>query len=138
MEGEPNWANDGWTDDGGVDWNGNNHPEEGETFNDCNGNGIPDECDLASGTSADCNGNNIPDGCEIAAGSTPDCNSNGIPDGCDIDPTDPDGDGLVSPDVNATGIHDEFANRPPDCHAGRPHAPACSGTPAPPDLARLE
>ena len=31
---------------------------------DCNGNGIPDECDVASGTSVDCNGNGVPDECE--------------------------------------------------------------------------
>jgi hypothetical protein len=31
---------------------------------DCNLNGIPDECDIASGTSQDCNANGIPDECE--------------------------------------------------------------------------
>ena len=35
---------------------------------DCNENQIPDECDLAGGTSADCNENNVPDECDIAAG----------------------------------------------------------------------
>ena len=34
--------------------------------NDCNGNGIPDECDIASGISQDCNSNGIPDECDIA------------------------------------------------------------------------
>jgi hypothetical protein len=42
---------------------------------DCNGNGIADECDIASGTSADENGNGIPDECEpgldIKPGSCP-------------------------------------------------------------------
>jgi subtilisin-like proprotein convertase family protein len=33
---------------------------------DCNANGIPDECDIASGYSTDANGNGIPDECEIA------------------------------------------------------------------------
>ena len=31
---------------------------------DCNGNGIPDECDIALGTSQDFNGNGIPDECK--------------------------------------------------------------------------
>ena len=48
---------------------------------DCNANGIPDLCDIASGTVADCNGNSIPDGCELASN---DCNANGLPDDCDL------------------------------------------------------
>ncbi len=31
---------------------------------DCNGNGLPDECDISDGTSQDCNENGIPDECE--------------------------------------------------------------------------
>ncbi len=62
---------------------------------DCNGNGVPDDCDLNSGTSNDCNTNAIPDDCEdcngnsladscdIADGTSPDCNSNAIPDECE-------------------------------------------------------
>jgi len=70
---------------------------------DCNGNGIPDECDTGGGggSSPDCNGNLIPDECE------PDCNGNGQPDDCDIDPTDPDGNGQVSLDCQPNGIPDE-------------------------------
>jgi len=30
---------------------------------DCNDNGIPDECDITSGTSLDCDGNGVPDEC---------------------------------------------------------------------------
>jgi hypothetical protein len=79
---------------------------------DCNGNGIPDECDIANcppGDPAcgDCNGNGVPDGCDIAGGASEDCNDNGVPDACDIDPTDPDGDGMVSGDCNDNGIPDE-------------------------------
>ena len=37
---------------------------------DCNGNGVQDHLDLASGTSADCNGNELPDECE-ASSETP-------------------------------------------------------------------
>ena len=32
---------------------------------DCNTNGIPDECDIAAGTSHDCNTNGVPDECEM-------------------------------------------------------------------------
>ncbi len=35
---------------------------------DCNGNGVDDALDIASGFATDCNGNGIPDSCEIAAG----------------------------------------------------------------------
>lgn len=35
------------------------------TASDCNGNGEPDECDIAAGTSTDGNGNGIPDECEV-------------------------------------------------------------------------
>jgi hypothetical protein len=34
------------------------------SYGDCNGNGIPDECDIAEGTSQDCNGDGTPDECE--------------------------------------------------------------------------
>ncbi len=67
---------------------------------DCNGNAIPDECDIAEGTSTDCQPNGIPDECdgsadcnlndifdvcEIADGIAPDCDHNQIPDECDPD-----------------------------------------------------
>jgi hypothetical protein len=32
---------------------------------DCNGNGLPDECDIADGTSPNCNKNELPDECEV-------------------------------------------------------------------------
>lgn len=64
---------------------------------DCNLNGSPDTCDIASGTSLDCNidgipdecqedcnGNGVPDDCDLGTGALPDCNGNGIPDSCDI------------------------------------------------------
>ncbi|MFQ5463443.1 MAG: hypothetical protein ACE5E5_12570, partial [Phycisphaerae bacterium] len=50
---------------------------------DCQGNGLPDECDISLGISQDCNTNGIPDDCDIAGGASQDCNSNGIPDECD-------------------------------------------------------
>jgi hypothetical protein len=33
---------------------------------DCNGNGVPDDTDIALGTSLDCNGNGVPDECDTA------------------------------------------------------------------------
>lgn len=59
---------------------------------DCNSNGIPDECDLTNGTSQDCNSNGIPDECDLGGGTSQDCNHNGIPDECEMDT---DGDGVI-------------------------------------------
>ncbi len=54
------------------------------TSPDCNRNGVPDSCDIASGVSLDCNGNGVPDSCEVASQTVPDFNANAIPDSCDI------------------------------------------------------
>lgn len=70
---------------------------------DCDLNGIPDECDLASSEpGTDCNENGLLDICEIASGSEIDSDEDGILDGCqcDIHPAacciaDLDGDGFV-------------------------------------------
>ncbi|MHC4696266.1 MAG: CARDB domain-containing protein, partial [Planctomycetota bacterium] len=67
--------------------------------NDCNGNGDPDECDIAGGPSSDCNTNNLPDECDIAAGTSEDCNENDVPDDCDIS--------SGSPDCDLDGVPDE-------------------------------
>jgi hypothetical protein len=75
---------------------------------DCNGNGVPDDADIADGTCSDDNGNGMPDDCE----HVPDCNANGIPDTCDVDPADPDDNGLVSPDADGNGVPDECEDRP--------------------------
>ncbi len=56
---------------GGIPADG--YDEEG----DCNANGIPDDQDIAEGTSQDCNGNDTPDECES------DCDGNAVPDDCD-------------------------------------------------------
>ncbi len=69
---------------------------------DCNGNGIPDECDIADcppgdPSCADCNGNGIPDGCDIADGTSLDADGDGIPDECvQGTPGDLNCDGLVN------------------------------------------
>ncbi len=86
------------------------------TTDDCNNNGIPDECDIADATSPDCNSNGKPDECEIdvnsptpggpffcGAGCDSDCNDNGIPDECDI--ASCAGDPACS-DCNSNGIPD--------------------------------
>jgi len=68
---------------------------------DCNGNGVPDPDDIASGTSddcnengrpdeceADCNDNGVADECDVAQGASSDCNSNDVPDECESDCND--------------------------------------------------
>ena len=54
---------------------------------DCNGNGVPDQCDIASGTSPDSNGNGTPDECEcgVLGQQRGDCNGDGSMNGLDID-----------------------------------------------------
>lgn len=54
--------------------------------NDCNGNGVPEKCDIASGASADCNENKWPDECEA------DTDGDGMINGCD---EDDDNDGIL-------------------------------------------
>ncbi len=68
---------------------------------DCNGNAVPDECDIAEGRASDCNQNGIPDDCDIRAGVEQDENGNGIPDSCEGGETlfkrgDPNGDGRLN------------------------------------------
>jgi formylglycine-generating enzyme required for sulfatase activity len=51
---------------------------------DCNGNGVPDYCDIGQGVSADCDMNSIPDECDILAGRARDCDGDGRLDICEI------------------------------------------------------
>ncbi|MCD6394407.1 MAG: LamG domain-containing protein, partial [Planctomycetes bacterium] len=80
---------------------------------DCNDNGVPDDDDIAAGTSFDCNGNGLPDECDIADGRSGDCNTNGIPDECEPDcngngiPDDCDIADATSVDTNENGVPDE-------------------------------
>jgi hypothetical protein len=53
---------------------------------DCNANGTPDDCDIASGLETDCNLNGIPDACDVASGAGFDCNANGWLDECELAP----------------------------------------------------
>jgi len=62
---------------------------------DCNNNGILDECDLSCGDaggpcdlagcgqSLDCNANGVPDECDLHTGTSPDCDHSGVPDECE-------------------------------------------------------
>lgn len=96
------------------------------TASDCNRNGVPDSCDLASGHSEDANENGIPDACEddcdddgvpddfaIQQGIAPDCNENGIVDSCEIaldSSIDINEDGIIDacvPDCDEDGVSDE-------------------------------
>lgn len=54
-----------------------------DDYGDCNGNGVPDDCDIGDGIEEDCNGNGVPDSCDVANGSSADCNGNGFPDECE-------------------------------------------------------
>ena len=90
--------------DGEEDANANGRVDLGETdpnMADCNGNGIPDECDLDCG----------PDGgpCDVeGCGGSDDCNANGVPDECDLI------DGVLH-DTNTDGVPDECGAC---CHGG--------------------
>ncbi|MCG8403716.1 MAG: M6 family metalloprotease domain-containing protein [Phycisphaerales bacterium] len=89
--------------------------------NDCNNNGVLDECDITSMTSADCNANGTPDECE--PGGLEDCNANSEPDLCDLHngtSQDCNGDAvpdecqLAGNDCNGNNIPDDCE---PDCDA---------------------
>ncbi len=58
---------------------------------DCNGNGVPDEDDIALGTSVDCNDSGVPDECEVPPRclTCPDCQGDQIPDDCQVPPICP-------------------------------------------------
>ncbi len=84
--------------------------------NDCNGNGIPDNQDIANGTSQDCDANGVPDECQT------DSDGDGRIDACDGCPNDPAKTapgqcGCGVPDTDSDG--DGTAN----CHDGCPNDP---------------
>ena len=136
-----------WTNDLGITDCNNNGVDDSEdisngTSQDCDGNGIPDECDpdcdndgTPDDCEADCNDNGTPDDCE----SFTDCNDNGVPDECDPDcdndgtpdecEADCDDDGVpdeCEDDLNGNGV-------PDDCEIGGsycgPAVPNSSGLP---------
>ncbi|NOS99980.1 MAG: S8 family serine peptidase, partial [Phycisphaerales bacterium] len=64
---------------------------------DCDSNGLPDECDLASGGAFDCNANGRLDSCDIASGEAVDCQPDGMPDECQLSAQDCNGN--LVPDI---------------------------------------
>jgi len=78
---------------------------------DCNGNGRPDDEDIAGGVSEDCNGSMIPDECEINPST--DCDGNAVLDECESLP-DCDDDGVSDCEAIASGDQDCDANGIPD------------------------
>lgn len=81
---------------------------------DCNGNGIADVDEIASGAVEDCNANGIPDSCDIESEAATDCDGDGVPDACQIahlEACDTNGNGILDPqcesiDCNNDGIED--------------------------------
>jgi hypothetical protein len=91
------------------DCNGNGIPEDCEPFVDCNGNGEHDTCDLRpGGGSEDCNENDVPDECDVAGDTSPDCNRDTIPDECQ-----PNGD---CNDNGTPDLCDLWGGVSRDCH----------------------
>jgi hypothetical protein len=75
-------AIDGWgLNYGSVTWFGAGFLFD-INFNDCNGNGIRDECDIASGSVTDANSNGVPDSCESMCRM--DVNGDGVVNGADL------------------------------------------------------
>ncbi len=58
------------------DINGNAVPDECDP--DCDGDGVPDDYEILTGSATDCDGSGVPDACETLA----DCDANGLPDLC--------------------------------------------------------
>jgi predicted outer membrane repeat protein len=109
------------------------------TTSDCNGNGILDTCEAATGAVADCNDDDIPDTCQILAGTWADCDGDGVLDACELlagTAEDCDRDGVLDACAIAAGEPDCNANGTPDrCEGGETVTGAgsttCSFTRAP-------
>jgi len=114
------------------DCNGNGVPDPNDIASgysqDCNNNGMPDECE--PGGTTDCNGNSVMDLCDIYNGTSQDCNGNHVPDECDLA-------GGTSQDCNNNGIPDECdiaSHTSQDCNSnGIPDEcdPDCNGNGVP-------
>lgn len=63
-------------------------------FEDCDGNGVADSCDILV---SDCNDNGVPDACDITSGLEADIDGDGLPDSCEqFLRGDANGDGTVN------------------------------------------
>ncbi|MFO7608929.1 MAG: FlgD immunoglobulin-like domain containing protein [Candidatus Krumholzibacteriia bacterium] len=85
-------------------------------FFDCNGNGQPDNDEVAGGLLPDCDGNGLHDACEVIVWPDLDCNGDLVPDACQLDSLDCNGNGQVDAcelvgypwlDCNGDGVLDE-------------------------------
>ena len=88
-----------------------------QTSNDCNGNGISDLCETATGQVADCDQNSVPDSCQ------PDADSDGLINACDGCPNDP---AKTEPGICGCGVADTDTDSDgtADCNDGCPTDPA--------------
>jgi hypothetical protein len=86
----------------------NGIPDECEP--DCNMNGTTDACDIIEGTSQDCNENEVPDTCDINDGTSQDADQNSVPDECEAqvqETCDVDANG----DIDRTDVRSILMNR---------------------------
>ncbi|MGB0714699.1 MAG: choice-of-anchor L domain-containing protein [Phycisphaerae bacterium] len=91
--------NNGVPDECDPDCNENGLPDACESLTDCNQNQIPDECE------SDCNGNGIADECDLETSG--DCNQNMIPDDCEADCNENQIPDDCESDCNGNGLADE-------------------------------
>lgn len=96
---------------------------------DCNNNDVPDGFDILLGTSEDCDGNGVPDECQV------DSDGDGVIDACDGCPEDPDktepgvcGCGVPDVDADGDGVIDCLDEDGDDGDAPPP-APGCAASP---------
>jgi len=106
-----------------TDCNQNGERDDCEGLPDCDGNGIPDECEFA-----DCNGNSIADVCDVAVGTSLDCDGGPLGDmgagsmifgmSCGVC-HGPDGGGAFGPDIRDRSRVDLWNQLlPPTTHTG--------------------
>ena len=114
----------------GFDCNGNLIPDDCEVADgpptDCNDNGVPDDCDH------DCNANGTPDDCDVLFGGLADCDADLVPDECE---PDSDGDGLIDNCDNCA-----YVNNPDqaDTGDGDGAGDACDNCPTIPNARQLD
>ena len=115
-----------------LDCDGNGVPDEcDEDFADCDQNGISDSCEadcdgdgridaceIGSDFSMDCNGDLIPDECQVALLAEADCNDNGVLDGCEGD-CNLNGTPDDCDVANGTSLDENGDGFPDECEADR-------------------
>ena len=108
--------------DPSLDCDGDGALDQCQPVLDCNGNGLDDCVEVASGASPDCNANGVPDECDVSSGASLDCNGDVVPDECQF--VDCNGNGVMdlceiasgaSPDCNGDGVPDDCQQT--DCNA---------------------